>query len=86
MRSREPSALARLKREIDHARLAPVYETIARVKAELPPAVALLGFCGAPWTVATYMIAGSGTSDQPPARLFAYRHPDAFGAVDRNLG
>ncbi len=37
-----------------------------------------LGFCGAPWTVATYMIAGHGTSDQEPARLFAYRHPDAF--------
>ncbi len=37
-----------------------------------------LGFCGAPWTVATYMIAGHGTPDQAPARLFAYRHPDAF--------
>ena len=41
----------------------------------------LLGFCGAPWTVATYMIAGHGTPDQAPARLFAYRHPDAFARL-----
>jgi uroporphyrinogen-III decarboxylase len=38
-----------------------VYETVRRVKAALPPNVTLLGFCGAPWTVATYMIAGQGT-------------------------
>jgi uroporphyrinogen decarboxylase len=74
----EPSALSRLRQEIDHTILAPVYETIARVKQELSPAVALLGFCGAPWTVATYMIAGYGTVDQLPARQFAYQHPDAF--------
>src|SRR5580700_10985400 len=54
---KEPSAIERLRPEIDHAKLAPIYETIERVKAQLPPAVALLGFCGAPWTVATYMIA-----------------------------
>ena len=77
----DPSALRRLWREIDHARLAPIYETIARVKRELPPAVALLGFCGAPWTVATYMIAGGGTPDQLPARQFAYRYPDAFAEL-----
>jgi uroporphyrinogen decarboxylase len=67
-----------IRREIDHGKLDPVYETIRRVKAELPPDVTFLGFCGAPWTVATYMIAGQGTPDQEPARLFAYRHPDAF--------
>jgi uroporphyrinogen decarboxylase len=44
----------------------------------LPADVALLGFCGAPWTLATYMIAGCGTANQVPARLFAYRHPQAF--------
>jgi uroporphyrinogen decarboxylase len=75
---KEPSALMGLRTEIDHDKLAPVYETIKRVKAELPPSVALLGFCGAPWTVATYVIAGCGTVDQLPARLFAYRHPEAF--------
>jgi len=80
---KEPSAIERLRPDIDHAKLAPVYETIERVKAELPASVALLGFCGAPWTVATYMIAGRGTVDQAPARLFAYRHPEAFaGLID----
>jgi len=74
----DASALRRLRREIDHEKLVPVYETIERVKQELPPAVALLGFCGGPWTVATYMIAGRGTLDQLPAREFAYRYPDRF--------
>jgi uroporphyrinogen decarboxylase len=70
--------VARLPQQIDHAALAPVYETISRVKQALDPAVALLGFCGAPWTVATYMVAGCGTADQAPARLFAYRAPHHF--------
>ena len=74
----DAAGLARLYGEVDQARLAPVYETVARVKAALGPEVALIGFCGAPWTVATYMIAGRGTPDQAPARLFAYRHPDLF--------
>jgi Uroporphyrinogen decarboxylase (URO-D) len=46
-----------------------VYDTIARVRQDLPPAVTFLGFCGAPWTLATYMIAGRGTPDQIPALL-----------------
>ncbi|WP_425467420.1 uroporphyrinogen decarboxylase [Peteryoungia ipomoeae] len=58
--------------------LRPVMETVAKLRAELPAETTLLGFCGAPWTVATYMIAGHGTPDQAPARLFAYRHPQAF--------
>jgi uroporphyrinogen decarboxylase len=78
---KEPSMLNGLDREIDHTKLEPVYETITRVKQDLPPAVALLGFCGAPWTLATYMIAGSGTVDQAPARLFAYRFPEAFAKL-----
>ncbi|MFN3506858.1 MAG: uroporphyrinogen decarboxylase [Allorhizobium sp.] len=61
---------------MDH--LKPVIETVARLRAELPAETTLLGFCGAPWTVATYMIAGHGTPDQAPARLFAYRYPEAF--------
>jgi uroporphyrinogen decarboxylase len=77
----EPSAFQWLKRKIDHAALAPVYETVARVKRELPPSVTLIGFCGAPWTLATYMIAGVGTPDQAPARLFAYRHPELFSEL-----
>ena len=81
MRLTSRRRFSRLRREIDHEILAPVYETIGRVKQDLPPAVALLGFCGAPWTVATYMIAGCGTADQLPARLFAYRHPEAFAEL-----
>ena len=41
----------------------------------------MIGFCGAPWTVATYMVAGHGTPDQAPARLFAYRDRAAFGVL-----
>ncbi len=78
---KEPAGLRGLRQAIDQAALAPVYEAIARVRQELPPAVALLGFCGAPWTVATYMVAGCGTPDQGPARLFAYRHPEAFARL-----
>ena len=61
--------------------LAPIYETVRLVRAKLDPGTALLGFCGAPWTVASYMIAGQGTPDQAPARLFAYREPVAFAAL-----
>ncbi len=64
---------------LDH--LAPVFETVSRLRQELPDQTTLLGFCGAPWTVATYMIAGHGTPDQAPARLFAYRYPEAFRSL-----
>jgi uroporphyrinogen decarboxylase len=77
----DPSAIANMRDALDHDVLAPVYETIGLVKTALPPSIAFLGFCGAPWTVATYMIAGRGTPDQAPARLFAYRHSDAFGRL-----
>lgn len=72
------SGLARLKAELDQEMLAPIYQTITEVKARLAPEVSLLGFCGAPWTVASYMIAGCGVPDQQPARLFAYTDPDGF--------
>jgi len=65
----------------DETVFAPVYEAVRRVKRALPPGVALLGFCGAPWTVATYMVAGRGTPDQAPARLMAYREPQAFARM-----
>lgn len=77
----DPSAVSGLSRQIDHKRLGAVYETIGRVKPDLPPAVTLLGFCGAPWTLATYMVAGGGSVDQFAARKFAYRFPDAFEAL-----
>jgi len=77
----DAEGLHNLRRELDHERLTPVYETIVRVKSQLPAGVTLLGFCGAPWTLATYMIAGAGTPDQIPAREFAYRTPGAFGEL-----
>ncbi|MDQ6436109.1 uroporphyrinogen decarboxylase [Mesorhizobium sp. LHD-90] len=64
-----------------HAHLAPVYETVSRLRKELPQETTLIGFCGAPWTVATYMIAGRGTPDQAPSRLFGYREPEAIAAL-----
>jgi hypothetical protein len=59
-----PAALQTLQPAIDHAELEPVHGTITRVRQDLPPAAAILGFCGAPWTFATYMIAGQ--PDQSP--------------------
>ena len=75
------AALDQLAADVDMNLLEPVLETISKVRVELPHQVALLGFCGAPWTVATYMVAGRGTADQMPARLFAYCDPDGFGML-----
>jgi uroporphyrinogen decarboxylase len=73
-----PADLARLRPKANMNRVEPVFETIDRVRSSLAGEAALIGFCGAPWTVASYMIAGRGTPDQSPARLFAYRHREAF--------
>ena len=70
-----------LHETLDVTRLAPVFETVTRLKRELPGETPLIGFCGAPWTVASYMIAGRGTPDQAPARTFAYRHPALFERI-----
>ncbi len=55
-----------------------IAETVRLIKAGLGPETALIGFCGAPWTVATYMVAGQGTINQAPARRLAYRDPALF--------
>jgi uroporphyrinogen decarboxylase len=70
--------IPRLDGELFHVNLAPVYEAVGRIRRELADEVTLIGFCGAPWTVATYMIAGRGTPDQAPARLLAYREPETM--------
>ncbi|HTN14996.1 MAG TPA: uroporphyrinogen decarboxylase [Sphingomonadaceae bacterium] len=62
-------------------RLAPIYETVGKVKATLAPEVTMLGFAGSPWTVATYMVAGEGSRDQHVTREYAYRDPQAFQAI-----
>ena len=76
---------AALREELDLARLEPVFETVSRVRASLSSDIALIGFCGAPWTVASYMIAGQGTPDQAPARMFAYQHRELFAELIARL-
>lgn len=61
--------------------LSPIMETIDRVKPELPPSVTMLGFAGAPWTVANYMIAGGSSDDSEDLRRFSYRHPSELDAL-----
>lgn len=68
-----------LKFDLD--RLAPVIKTVKQLRARLPQETTLIGFCGAPWTVASYMIAGKGTPDQAPARLVAYSDPAFLQSV-----
>ena len=58
--------------------LAPVYKTVKILSKELPRETTLIGFAGAPWTVATYMIAGRGTPDQAPAHLLKNDNPELF--------
>jgi uroporphyrinogen decarboxylase len=57
------------------AKLSNIGETLSRVRSALDPEKALIGFAGAPWTVATYMIEG-GSSDRTGARTYAYQHPE----------
>lgn len=64
-----------------HDHLAPVYETVRILARELPPETTLIGFAGAPWTVATYMIAGRGTPDQAPAHLLRSQDRTTFEAI-----
>ncbi len=77
-----PGDLAGLKGAQDiHDHLAPVYETVRILARELPDETALIGFAGAPWTVATYMIAGRGTPDQGPAHALIAEDRATFEAL-----
>lgn len=64
-----------------HETLSPIYETVKILSRELPKETTLIGFAGAPWTVATYMIAGRGTPDQGPAHALKDENPDLFQQV-----
>jgi len=77
----DAQAVAGLNKTVDGGVLAPIYETVARVKSALNDNTTLIGFCGAPWTVATYMVAGEATPDQAPARLFAHRDSEGFARL-----
>ena len=77
-------------RLVDHAlkslvavpeRLAPIYETVRQVVAQISPQTTMLGFAGSPWTIATYMVNGEGSRDQHETRAYAYRDPAAFQAI-----
>jgi uroporphyrinogen decarboxylase len=74
----DAKALAGLNSRNAAKALAPVYETVELVTAVLPKTVPLIGFCGAPWTVATYMVEGGSSKDQAQARLWAYRDQAGF--------
>ena len=75
------AAVARLDRGAALSRLDPVLETVRRVAAALAPETALIGFAGAPWTVAAYMVEGGGSRDFARARAFSYRDQAGFTAL-----
>lgn len=77
----DPGKVATLAVHAAFDKLAPVFEALRIVRGALDSNVALIGFCGAPWTVATYMVAGQCAPDQAPARMMAYRHPEAFAKI-----
>ncbi len=64
-----------------HEHLAPVYETVRRLAKELDSNTALIGFAGAPWTVAVYMVEGRGGTDHATIRRWAYSDPVGFGRL-----
>jgi uroporphyrinogen decarboxylase len=64
-----------------HETLNPIYQTVRNLSGALPPETTLIGFAGAPWTVATYMIAGKGTPDQAPAHKLRIEQPAVFDAL-----
>jgi uroporphyrinogen decarboxylase len=74
-------ALAKIRANLDQNIVDRVYEAISRVRAGLPPKAALIGFCGAPWTVATYWVAGRGTKDHAAVRQLAVHDPELFGEI-----
>ncbi len=78
---RDVASLGRLDASGTGDKFGRVYEAVQRIRQDLPKETALIGFCGAPWTVATYMVEGSGSSDQAQARLWAYRDPEGFGKL-----
>jgi uroporphyrinogen decarboxylase len=82
---RAQADLARLNRSATRPKFARVCEAVARLRQDLPRETALIGFCGAPWTVATYMVGGQGSADQRDARLWAYRDRAGFAQLIETL-
>ncbi len=78
---RNVSEISRLNPNSVNDRFAKVYEAVRGIRSQLSLDKALIGFCGAPYTVATYMIAGKGTPDQAETRQWAFRDPEGFGML-----
>ena len=78
---RDASGLGKLSVDGIHKTLGPVYETVSKLSEAIPSHTALIGFAGAPWTVATYMVEGKGSKDFANIRRFAYGDPDGFGQL-----
>lgn len=76
---RSSAEVARLRIDGMLDRLAPVYDAVARVAVALPKETALIGFAGAPWTVACYMVEGRGSRDFGTVKQWAFSDPRAFG-------
>jgi len=64
-----------------HQRMAPVYATVSGLSKAIPATTALIGFAGAPWTVATYMIEGSGSKDFANAKRLMWSEPETFARL-----
>jgi len=71
----DPQDIEKLQYDEVFEKLEPIFQALRLVRKNLADDKALIGFCGAPWTVATYMIAGHATPDQAPARLLFYQQP-----------
>ena len=78
---RDSAGLAALDPAQVEARIAPILETVGRVRESLGPETALIGFAGSPWTVASYMVEGQGSRDSAEVRGLAYRDPALFDAL-----
>jgi uroporphyrinogen decarboxylase len=81
----DQAAFGAMRENLDPGITQRVYEAISKVRTELPAETALIGFCGAPWTVASYMVAGRGTPDQGPARKLAKDDPKLFSEIIERL-
>jgi uroporphyrinogen decarboxylase len=78
---RDGAAIGGLRTSLDLVRLAPVYEAIRQVRTKLPAGTALIGFAGAPWTLAAYMVEGGSAPEFYAARSFALREPEVFARL-----
>jgi uroporphyrinogen decarboxylase len=78
---RDAKDLSQLSMAAFHSHLKPVYETVQRLSKSIPNTTTLIGFTGAPWTLATYMVEGRGSKDYAHTKTWAYSDPNGFQAL-----